>query len=154
MIVCIRGSFGRVRSASLVVGLSALYEIPCWLPSFGDVGNEWWAVAGLPDHIKTQLRIYASDPVRQPQTPPGPPPAGSRVQYHGTRRSGIGSSMPFRGCIESDSLSISPFGLPEVRMDIWKVAPATLLELDELELDEKCIRVARHSLTLSEEPAE
>lgn len=62
--------------------------------------------------------------------------------------------MPFRGCIESDSLSISPFGLPEVRMDIWKVAPATLLELDELELDEKCIRVARHSLTLSEEPAE
>ena len=84
MIVCIRGSFGRVRSAALVVGLSALYEIPCWLPSFGDVGNEWWAIAGLPHEIKTQLRIVASDPVRQPQTPPGPPPAAGRVQYRGT----------------------------------------------------------------------
>ncbi|CAE7467291.1 unnamed protein product [Symbiodinium sp. CCMP2592] len=92
----IEGSHGRVRSASLVVGLSALYGVPLWLPSFGDVSNEWWAIGSLPETVVTQLRIYASDRVAAPQTPPGPPPgaagppdpanaaAPGRPQYRGT----------------------------------------------------------------------
>ncbi|OLP42242.1 hypothetical protein AK812_SmicGene48774 [Symbiodinium microadriaticum] len=93
-------SHGRNRSAALVVALSALFECPCWLPSYGDANSEWWCIAKLPTDVLAKLQDYRQEaragPYRPspagvpgPRTPPGPPPAGAdrdggQYRGHGT----------------------------------------------------------------------
>ncbi|CAE7228982.1 mao [Symbiodinium sp. CCMP2592] len=144
-------SHGRNRSATLVVALSALFEVPMWLPSYGDAApsQEWWCIASLPNEILQQLEDWRSEarggPFRHgravpaPHTPPGPPPGGP---YHGH---GTFDPADLTGAMPSVGNPL----VDAVRLDIWKVAPGVLLELDELRLDEKCIRavanIAGHS---------
>ena len=92
------------------MGLSALYDIPVWLPTFGDLSQEWWAVAKLPDDVMAQLKEMqmAWRPVAAPRTPPGPPPfdGAGRDYGHGQfdPNSLIGS-MPSVGNAVLDSVT-------------------------------------------------
>ena len=92
------------------MGLSAVYDIPVWLPTFGDLTQEWWAVAKLPDDVMAQLKEMqmAMRPVAAPRTPPGPPPfdGAGRDYGHGQfdPNSLIGS-MPSVGNAVLDSVS-------------------------------------------------
>ena len=77
----IRGSHGRNRSASLAVALSAVYSIPLWLPTFGDLHQEWWAIAKLPKEDVEDLKdlVAHRGPRRgpfmhMPRAPEVPPP--------------------------------------------------------------------------------
>ncbi|CAE7769909.1 mao [Symbiodinium sp. CCMP2592] len=135
-IIC---SHGKNRSAVLAVSLSAVFRVPCWLPSFGDAHDEWWCVASLPPDVMTQLEAFRNEsrglPARPPATGtgvPGPrtPPGGMYVGHGTFDPSDLVGAMPSVG---------NPL-LDAVRLDVWRVAPGVLLELDELRLDEKCMR--------------
>ncbi|CAE7739957.1 mao [Symbiodinium sp. CCMP2592] len=128
-IIC---SHGRNRSATLGVGLSAVYDIPVWLPTFGGLQKEWWAIAKLPDDVMGSLRQYQAV-ARGPVPPPTAPPfdGAGRDYGHGVfDPNGLEGSMP----------SVGNAVLDAVRLDVWKVAPSVLIELDQLQIDERCMR--------------
>lgn len=117
----LRGSHGRNRSATLGVGLSAVYDIPVWLPTFGDLSHEWWAVAKLPDEVMDTLRSFQvnTHPIPPPRTPTPPGPAaadgdgdgggggGANPDYgHGTfDPTALEGSMPSVGNAVLDSVT-------------------------------------------------
>ncbi|CAE7316410.1 unnamed protein product, partial [Symbiodinium sp. CCMP2456] len=100
-IIC---SHGRNRSATLGVALSAVYDIPIWLPTFGDLHTEWWAIARLPDEDIEDLKVVR---------------VLRRAKMRGQEMWGQ-AYMPSLGNPVVDA----------VRFDVWKVAPSVLLELD------------------------
>ncbi|CAE7312023.1 mao [Symbiodinium sp. CCMP2592] len=124
-IIC---SHGKNRSAALAVALSALFECPVWLSSYGDAFSEWWAVAQLPGEIIQQLEEWRSES-RSGHI--------ARLTLRAFRD--LEPRLPMH--LEGRTLATgrNPL-LDAVRLDVWRVAPGVLLELDELRLDEKCMR--------------
>jgi len=112
----------------------------------------------LKDMVARGRPMAAPGTIPQPQTPPPGPPAGAPgTTYQGTFGDhDLAGSMPSLGhpmrdaasrlqrvhsCCDSAAASNS--NLTQVRLEIWRVAPAVLLELDDLRLDDQCMRVAR-----------
>ncbi|CAE7919669.1 unnamed protein product, partial [Symbiodinium sp. KB8] len=160
-------SHGRNRSASLAVALSAVYSIPLWLPTFGDLHQEWWAIAKLPKEDVEDLKDLVAHRgprrgpfmhmPRAPEVPPpgvGPsssdqPPADvgpgagpAPNQVHVEADYGLGRYDPSQ--LENYMPSLGNPAV-DVRFEVWKVAPSVLLELDGLGVDNAVANIAGHS---------
>jgi hypothetical protein len=55
------GSHGKHRSAALVVAVGALLEVPVWLPTYGGLDEEWWAIPAIPADCADRLTEVGYD---------------------------------------------------------------------------------------------
>ncbi|CAE7453094.1 unnamed protein product [Symbiodinium sp. CCMP2592] len=138
------------RSASLGVALSAVYSLPIWLPTFGDLHTEWWAVARLPDEDVDDLKRLIAESRLSRRGPFG----GGGRSSGSADGDGTGDGPPGKVHVEADyglgrfdpkdiEHLMPSLGNPvvdAVRWEVWRVAPSVLLELDSMNLDNACMR--------------